>query len=221
MTRSTRIPRMIALALGGVALAGAISSTSARPAAAHQPAASMTECDLRVALNHLLSEHVYLASDATGAALGGRDPEFKAAVAALDANSVDLSKAIGMVYGPDAETAFLALWRRHIGFVVDYTVATAKKDAAGQTKAVNALVGYTNDFGAFLAGANPNLPKDVVAGLVKTHILTLKAVIDAQAAGDLNAAYMDERTAAAHMQMIADPLAAAIAKQFPAKFPAM
>ncbi len=58
-----------------------------------------------------------------------------------------------------------------------------------------------------------------MAGLVKTHILTLKAVIDAQAAGDLGKAYMDERTAAAHMQMIADPLAAAIAKQFPAKFP--
>ena len=40
------------------------------------------------------------------------------------------------------------------------------------------------DFGAFLASANPNLPKDVVAGLVKDHILTLKPVIDAQAAGD-------------------------------------
>ena len=35
------------------------------------------------------------------------------------------------------------------------------------------------DFGAFLQSANPNLPKPVVADLVKHHVLTLKAVIDA------------------------------------------
>jgi hypothetical protein len=223
MTRCTRLPRLIALAFGGVSLAGTIAlTTAARPAAAPaSAAAAMTAGDLRVALNHLLAEHVYLASDATGAALGGRDAEFKAAAAALDSNSVDLSRAIGMVYGADAQTAFLALWRRHIGFVVDYTVGLAKKDQAAQSKAVNALLGYTQDFGAFLSGANPYLPKDVVAGLVKDHILTLKAVIDAQAAGDMPKAYLDQRAAAAHMQMIADPLAGAIAKQFPQKFPTM
>ena len=68
--------------------------------------------------------------------------------------------------------------------MVDYTVGVATKDQAKQQKAVEDLVGYSQDFGAFLASANPNLPKDVVAGLVKDHILTLKPVIDAQAAGD-------------------------------------
>ena len=43
---------------------------------------------------------------------------------------------------------------------------------------------YTQDFGAFLASANPNLPKNMVAELVKDHVLTLKDVIDAQAPGD-------------------------------------
>ena len=102
----------------------------------------------------------------------------------LDANSVDLSKAIGSAYGGDAEVAFLPLWRTHIGMVVDYTVGKATKDEMKQQKAVNDLVGYTQDFGAFLSGANENLPKDVVAELVKDHVLTLKDVIDAQAAGD-------------------------------------
>ena len=132
----------------------------------------------------LFAEHVYLAARATGAALGNRQPEFEAAAAALDANSVDISKAIGMAYGPDAEAAFLPLWRAHIGMVVDYTVGKATKDQAKQDKAVADLVGYTQDFGAFLSGANENLPKDAVAGLVKGHVLTLKDVIDAQAAGD-------------------------------------
>ena len=124
--------------------------------------------DLRTGLNYLLGEHILLASSATGAALAGRDAEFKAAAAALDPNSVDISKAIGSVYGQDAEDAFLPLWRRHIGFVVDYTVGVATKDKAKQDKAVADLVQYTQDFGAFLASANPNLPKDVVAELVKT-----------------------------------------------------
>src|SRR4029453_869629 len=108
--------------------------------------------------------------------------------------------------------------RRHIGFVVEYTVGTASKDSARQTKAVNDLVAYTDDFGAFLASANPNLPKPVVADLVKHHVLTLKDVIDAQAARDQAKAYTAIRMAAAHMAKIADPLAGAIAKQFPDKF---
>jgi hypothetical protein len=180
--------------------------------------AQMKGTDLRVGLNTMLEEHVYLAAAATGAALGGRQAEFEGAAAALDQNSVALSQAIGSVYGPDAEAAFLALWRKHIGFVVDYTTGVATKDKAKQRRAVNELLGYAGDFGAFINAANPNLPKDVVAGLVKTHIVTLKDVIDAQAAGDPKGAYAKARDAAGHMKMIADPLADGIVKQFPGRF---
>ncbi|HEV8585867.1 MAG TPA: copper amine oxidase N-terminal domain-containing protein [Methylomirabilota bacterium] len=184
------------------------------------PATSSTQAaSLRAALNGLLAEHVSLAAAATGAALDGRDGEFKAAAGALDANSVAISQAIGSVYGKDAEAAFLPLWRKHIGMFVDYTVGVATKDSARQQKAVNDLVGYTQDFGAFLASANPNLPKNVVADLVKHHVLTLKDVVDAQATKDHARAYAATRTASQHMAMIADPLAAAIVKQFPARFP--
>jgi hypothetical protein len=187
----------------------------------HSSMQSMSAADLRTGLNALLSEHVDLAAAATGHALGGREAPFKAAAGALDANSVDLSKAIGSVYGADAEQAFLPLWRKHIGFVVDYTVGLASKDKPKQDKAVSELIGYTEDFGAFLSSANPNLPKEAVAGLVKGHILSLKEVIDAQAAGDFPKAYMSARKAYGHMHMIGDPLAGAIAKQFPDTFMGM
>jgi hypothetical protein len=173
---------------------------------------------LRTTLNLALREHVYLAAAATNAALGGREAEFKAAAGALDANSVAIAKAIGSVYGPEAEKAFLPLWRKHIGMVVDYTVGAAGGDRARQDKAVNDLVGYTQDFGAFLSGANPYLPKSVVADLVKHHVVTLKDVIDAQAAKDQSRAFTALRTGAGHMQMIADPLAEAIVTQFQDKF---
>jgi hypothetical protein len=195
-------------------MAGHISGSNVSAAAtATTPAAT-----LRTALNALLSEHVILAAAATGAALDGRDAEFKAAAGALDANSVDIAKAIGSVYGAEAEQAFLPLWRRHIGFAVDYTVGVATKDAAKQQEAVDNLIAYTQDFGAFLESANPNLPKSAVADLVKHHVVSLKAVIDAQASRDYAGAYAAERAATAHMKMIADPLAQAIVKQFPDKF---
>ena len=173
---------------------------------------------LRSTLNTLFQEHIYLAAAATGAALGGREAEFKAAAAALDANSVAISKAIGSVYSQGAEDAFLPLWRKHIGMVVEYTVGVATNDKVKQDKAVADLIGYTQDFGAFLQSANPNLPKSVVADLVKHHVVTLKEVIDAQASKDQAKTYLAMRIAAGHMQMIADPLAEAIVKQFPDKF---
>ena len=200
------------------ALLGAAGVTTGRASAAMTPMTDGAALGLRVALNNLLQEHVYLAALATGAALEGRTDDFKAAAKALDANSVDVSKAIGSVYGAGAEQAFLPLWRKHTGFVVDYTTGLAANDKAKQDKAVAGLVAYTQDFGAFLHSANPNLPADTVAGLVKEHVLTLKAVIDAQAAKDPVKADEALRMAGGHMAMIADPLAAAIVKQFPDKF---
>ena len=207
------------LALVAVTATGGVGGVSpAWAARLNVPTSATPAAGLRVGLNALLSEHVYLAAAATNAALGGRQPEFEAAAAALDANSADVAKAIGSVYGSDAEKAFLPLWRKHIGMVVDYTAGAATQDRARQQKAVSDLVAYTQDLGAFLAGANPNLPKPVVAELVQHHVLTLKAVIDAQAARDQDRAFTALRVGAGHMQTIADPLAGAIVKQFPDRF---
>jgi hypothetical protein len=210
------IIRHAAVALIGATTVAPTTLAAQGMSASH--ASSMKAAELKSKLSTLLQEHTFLAAAATGAALSGRTAEFQGAAGALDMNSIDVSKAIGMVYGSGAETAFLALWRKHIGFVVDYTTGVATKDKAKSDKAVGDLVQYTQDFGAFLASANPNLPKEAVAGLVKDHVLTLKAVIDAQATGDAKKTYSALREAAMHMQMIADPLAAAIAKQFPGKF---
>src|SRR5258705_10878717 len=219
--------RLVSIIVGAVAAAAILAVNIGEPIAradaqGHAMTAMATSSTkasgLRSTLNTLFQEHIYPAADATGAALGGREAEFKAAAAALDANSVSISKAIGSVYGQGAEEAFLPLWGKPIGLVVEYQVGVATNDKAKQDKAVADLIGYTQDFGAFLQSANPNLPKSVVADLVKHHVVTLKEVIDAQASKDQAKTYLAMRTAAGHMQMIADPLAEAIVKQFPDKF---
>src|SRR5437867_5547058 len=126
--------RFVSSIVGAVAAATILAVNIGEPIAraeaqqGHAMAAMATSSTkasgLRSTLNTLFQEHIYLAAAATGAALGGRDAEFKAAAAALDANSVAISKAIG-VYGQGAEDAFLPLWRKHIGMVVEYTVGVA------------------------------------------------------------------------------------------------
>ena len=174
--------------------------------------------DLRVALNQLLQEHLYLASDATGAALGGRADEFAAAGTALNTNGTDLGGAIGSLYGTPAGDQFNKIWSAHNGFFVDYTTGVATKDQAKMDKAVSDLTTvYLPQFADFLAGAT-GLPKDALTSLIKEHVLTTKAVVDAQAKKDWTAAAAADRTAGQHMEMIGDPLAKAIVAKLPAKF---
>jgi hypothetical protein len=214
------VPALVTRATATHAQTAMAPSHHAAPAQmmSNSPTSATAAAGLRSTLNLLLQEHVYLAAAATGAALGGREAEFQAAANALDANSVALSQLIGSVYGPDAERAFLGLWRSHINMFVDYTQGAATNDQARKAKAVADLEGYRATFDNFLSSANPNLPRGAVAELLGPHIMTLAAVVDAQAAGDPNQAYMALRMAADHMHMIGDPLAEAIVRQFPEKF---
>jgi hypothetical protein len=182
------------------------------------PSSATKAASLRTTLNGLFREHAFLAAAATAAALDDRKADFAAAAEALDLNSVDLSKAIGAIYGKDAERGFLPLWRRHIGFFVDYTVGHAAGNAQKQAKARDDLMRYGEHLGGFLNSANPNLPVGAVAELVQTHVVGLMDVIDAQAAKNPPLAYERLRTAASHMQMIADPIAEAIVTQFADRF---
>lgn len=173
--------------------------------------------NLRVVLNALERQHVDLAAAATRAGFDGK-PEFAAAAAELDKNSVAISKAVGSVYGAAAETKFLEIWRSHITFFVDYTVAAKGGDQAGMTKAVQNLGGYVDAIADFLSGANPNLPRAAVHQLVSEHVTLLKAAVDAHGAANYTESYSKQTAANAQIGTIADALAGAIVKQNPSKF---
>ncbi len=174
--------------------------------------------DFRVALNQLLQEHLYLATFATGAAIDGRGDEFAAAGTALNTNGTDLGAAIGSVYGQEAEDEFNRIWSAHNGFFVDYTTGVATGDMAMQEEAVSDLTTvYVPEFSAFLAGAT-GLPEDALADAITEHVLTTKAVVDAQGAGDAAGAAEADRAAGMHMRMLGDTLAPAIVAGQPESF---
>jgi hypothetical protein len=212
---------LAAIAVSGLLVAGALAATSSGKADHDMTGMTMTStqktmtaADLRVALDNLFGEHAVLAMNATNAGVTG-SKSFPAAAKALDNNSVALSKAIASVYGAKAGQTFLNgkyMWRDHIQFFVNYTVATAKKDKAGQTKAVNNLKRYTVVFGDFLAGAT-GLPKLAVRNDLLGHVLELKGQLDAYAAGTYASAAAQYHSAYNHMFMTGDLVAGAIAKQ--------
>jgi hypothetical protein len=169
---------------------------------------------LRATLTSLLSDHVWLAGNALDTAVRQqgdlKDPQVVGAVKALDANSVALAEAIGSVY-PDAEKPFLASWRQHIGFFVDYTLGKATKNDEQVAKAKDDLDAYRTSFGELINSVVPELPADAVADELKPHVASLFAAIDASVAGKPD--YQTRLSMAAdHMAMTAEVLAGGIAK---------
>jgi hypothetical protein len=124
------------------------------------------------------------------------------------------------VYGDDVGNAFDGLWRSdgHIPAVVAYTQALAAGDAAAAEKAIADILAYAKTFGTTMESVNENLPAAAVEESIKTHATTLKAVIDAQKAGDPKQVATTLREAVHHMSMTADTLAGATVKKFPDKF---
>jgi len=181
--------------------------------------ASSGGAGLRATLTAALQEHEYLAGITVfnGVNFGLDSDEFVAAADTLDTNSKALASAIGSVYGEGAGKAFLPLWRKHIGFFVDYTKAAATGDDAGKAAARTALDEYRSDFGAFLASANPNLTKQAVAEALIPHVDSTFDAIDAVVAKDASQ-FSKLREAAGKLPAIAEVLAGAIVAQFPETF---
>jgi hypothetical protein len=195
-----------------------VPSVSMTHSPSHSPTTTSTAPDateaaaLRATLTSLLSDHVWLAGNALDTAVQKngdlKDPQVVGAVKALDANSVALAKAVGSVY-PDAEKPFLASWRQHIGFFVNYTLGKATKDDKQVAKAKADLDAYRTSFGELINSVVPELSADAVAEELKPHVDTLFAAIDASVAGKPD--YQAKLTAAAaHMPMTAAVLTSGI-----------
>src|SRR5439155_4607561 len=226
-------PLAVTLAAGTVLLAACAksSTTSSSSPSATRPASSLPSAtaatlvtdskaaDLRTSVNLLFGQHLDVAIKAVDAALGGRTAEFTAYGDILNTNGTDIGALIGQVYGADAQTKFNGIWSAHNADFVEYTQGLAAKDMAKQTDAVNKLTTvYIPQFSALIAGAT-GLPTATVTDLTTMHITTTKAVVDDIAAKSYDKAATDLRTATAHMQKLADPVAEAIAAQHPDTFP--
>ncbi len=228
-TPNTLIGLAIALALAGCNQASPPAETVAPPEAVEAApapveatppaaeAATVPAPKLQAALRDLWHGHIVHARDYALAVHAGKDADAKAAADAVVANAKDISGAVGSFYGKAGGDQMMTLLAGHWGAVKAMTDARIKGDDVGANKAMTDLNANAAEIAKFLSGANPNLPEDTVLGLMVAHGAHHAAQVNFIVKGDTAGEAAEWTAMQAHMDMIADALAGAIAKQFPDK----
>lgn len=191
------------------------SPAPAEPAPA--PEASVAAPKLQAALRELWRGHIVHTRDYALAVHGHKDAEAKQAADAVVANAKQISGAVAGFYGQAGGDRMMELLGGHWGAVKALTDSRAAADSAAADQAMADLTGNAGEIAKFLAGANPNLPEDTVRGLMLAHGAHHSQQIQQIMAGDTQAEAASWTAMQQHMDMIADALAGAIAKQFPDK----
>lgn len=205
---------LLAAALAVGLPAAAIAGTAAEPTSV----VSAKLADTRAAMRDLWIGHVFWVRNVVDATFEG-DP---AATAAAENQVVENAKAIaGAIepfYGEAASKQLFILLAGHWGAIKGYLDATHAGDKAGADAAFKQLLKNADEISTFLGGANPNLPVDVLKGLLTAHGSHHVQQIQEFQAKQFDAEAKTWAAMTNHMYVIADALADGIAKQFPDKF---
>jgi hypothetical protein len=174
---------------------------------------------LRVTLEELLARHGQTAVEVMRA-LGSSAPNARLRVDALSANTVDLTRAVGLVYGPVGARAFNQLWAEHTQFLIDYAVARAHSDGAAADEARAHLADYEHDFASMLDTATEGaLPADAVRSLLARHVRQMLGQLDRLLAGDAPGSVAVALAGQRYLTEIGNALATGFARQQPVAFP--
>lgn len=212
---------MLGTAIAAAALAASLTLASpalaqhaAHAAAAEAPGGKAVATG--AALRDLWVGHIFWARAVVTNSLAGNKAGAAAAEKQVVANAKSIAGAIEPYYGKDASEKLFGLLAGHYGAIKEFLQAGG--DKAKEDAALKKLTGNAGEIAKFLSGANPNLPLNTLQGLLLAHgghhvqqIRQLRAKQYAEEAQTWEAMKN-------HMYVVADALAGAIVKQFPAKF---
>ena len=216
----------VALALAGcnqatppadatVANATEVTPPLAEPTMPAEEAATVPAPQLQATLRELWHGHIVHARDYAMAMHAGNAADATKAADAVVDNAEQISAAVGSFYGQAGGDQMMTLLAGHWGAVKAMTDARIKGDEEAATKAMADLNANAGEIAKFLSGANPNLPEETVLGLMVAHGAHHSAQVSLIVKGDTAGEAAEWTAMQAHMDMIADALAGAIAKQFP------
>jgi hypothetical protein len=174
---------------------------------------------LRSQLGELLAEHAVLIEDTTRAA-ASNTPDFTAAGDEMNANTQDISAAIGTLFSASAGRQFEGMWASHVDALVSYGAATAAKDRGRQQAAKIRLATFETQMSSFLGGAtNHKLTDAQYAAALRDHDQMLMQHADAYAAKDYVKAHDIGYETYNHMFDLARTLADAFGESVAEKLP--
>ena len=217
MQKLVRALPVLMLTLSPIACAHSADSpaTTVSPSAtAHSAKVAETKAVLRdLWLGHILSIR-----NVAVATMDKNAPARSAAEAGVVANAEQIARSIEPFYGKAASDKLFTLLAGHYGAIRDHLDATVAGAASRQEAAVKALTANAAEISTFLSGANPNLPKDTLMGLLMAHAAHHLTQFQQLKDGD----YVHEAETwtgmKQHIYLVSDALAQALAAQFPAKF---
>ncbi|MBI4292108.1 MAG: hypothetical protein HY661_11565 [Betaproteobacteria bacterium] len=200
-----------------VPAAPAIAQHPAHAAAVQAPAATKV-AETGAALRDLWVGHIFWVRNVVVDTLAGNKTAAADAEKQVVANAKQIAAAIEPYYGKEASEKLFGLLAGHYGAVKQYLEASAAGSAAKQDAALKRVTANAGEIAKFLSGANPNLPFDALNGLLLAHGAHHIQEIQQLQRKQYAAEAQTWEAMKAHMYSIADALAGAIAKQFPAKF---
>lgn len=183
--------------------------------AAAAPAGSSKAVETQAALRDLWVGHVFWVRNVAVETLAGNAAAAKAAEEQVVANAKQIAGAIEPFYGKAASEKLFGQLAGHYGAVKEYLNA---RDKAGQDAAWKKLGANAEEIARFLSSANPNLPLETLRSLLLAHGGHHVQQIQQLREKNYTAEAQTWEQMKQHMYVIADALAGAIAKQFPAKF---
>ena len=168
---------------------------------------------MRVLMNLLFSEHVYLVAKAGDAAAGGRTSEYTAYATQLTKNSDDIQSLINSAAGANGSSAFGNIWNQYLGFVAAYTVGVVTHDDA---KTASAASGLNGQFTPAMANY---LGPQTAPSLVQQFASDVRAILDDEAAAAWPKLFADIAAAAQVASQIGDDLGTQFIRAYPDRFP--
>ena len=129
-------------------------------------------------------------------------------------NAQDMAAALERPYGSGLAAGFACLLRGHIWIMLRMMEATRTGDAAALAALEQERCANTGDLAAYLAAINPNLPQVTIADLLRQHQQLTAGMVAAISCGDAAAASQAYEMSLTQSALLADTMAAAIARQF-------
>lgn len=217
MRKLVRACSVLMLTLSPIACAHSTDSPAATvsPSATAHPA---KVAETKAVLRDLWLGHILSIRNVAVATMDKNASARSAAEAGVVANAEQIARSIEPFYGKSASDKLFTLLAGHYGAIRDHLDATVAGAASRQEAAVKALTANAAEISTFLSGANPNLPKDTLMGLLMAHAAHHLTQFQQLKDGD----YIHEAETwtgmKQHIYVVSDALAQALAAQFPAKF---
>lgn len=201
----------------GGSTTGTNSNATSTSGTSEQKNPNTRAADMRVILNALNRQHVFLSAEAARSAYDSR-PDLNAVRDALNENSQALAGEVGKVYGSSSSNEFLTLWRGHVDSYIAYATATKANDRNAKGAVVQKLSTQANDLAGFFSRANPNLSQSTVRQMLTDHANLITSLMDNYASRNYSDSYTKELDADEQAGKFADALTTAIVRQYPNKF---